>query len=141
MKNGSNSISTANAERTQFSDRLQLALTNAGMSPSSPTKLAKAFNMLTDQPVTVHAARKWLVGEAIPTQAKLRILAEMLAVSVEWLRFGESAPSSATPIRDRLSRQNFELMSGIDRLKASDQLLVHGFVQMLVQRERAAVTP
>lgn len=32
--------------------------------------------------------RKWLPADAIPTQAKLMNLADWLAVSAEWLRFG-----------------------------------------------------
>ena len=39
-------------------------------------------------PVTVHAARKWLQGESIPTQEKLRALAAWLDVPADWLRFG-----------------------------------------------------
>ncbi|MFM7522905.1 MAG: hypothetical protein ACKO4M_01855, partial [Betaproteobacteria bacterium] len=39
-------------------------------------------------PVTVHAARKWLQGESIPTQEKLRALASWLDVPADWLRFG-----------------------------------------------------
>ena len=38
-------------------------------------------------PITVHAARKWLVGDAIPTQDKMRALAQWLAVPADWLRF------------------------------------------------------
>ena len=35
-----------------------------------------------------HAARKWLQGESIPTQEKLRALAGWLDVPADWLRFG-----------------------------------------------------
>ena len=63
-------------ERESFSQRLQLALKNAHYSPDSPTRLAREFNIRFDgRPITVHAARKWLVGEAIPTQEKLRMIA------------------------------------------------------------------
>ncbi|MFD2274111.1 hypothetical protein ACFS07_32355 [Undibacterium arcticum] len=58
-------------EREGFSDRLQQALRNAHYQPDSPTKLAREFNIrFSGRAVTVHAARKWLVGEAIPTQEK-----------------------------------------------------------------------
>lgn len=36
------------------------------------------------------AARKWLKGEAIPTQDKIHILARWIGVSPQWLRFGEA---------------------------------------------------
>src|SRR5881409_3250771 len=74
-------------EREGFSDRLQQALRHAHYPPDSPTKLAREFNIrFSGRPVTVHAARKWLVGEAIPTQEKLRMIAQWLGVPAEWLR-------------------------------------------------------
>ncbi len=81
----------AKNERAMFSKRLQCALENAGLE-IGPTALQRAFNVIYEgPPVMVHAVRKWIVGEAIPVQAKLRTLAEMLGVSVEWLRFGSGA--------------------------------------------------
>src|SRR6478609_965484 len=82
----------ASIEREDFSERLQQALRNADYSPDSPTQLAREFNVrFAGRPITVHAARKWLVGEAIPTQEKLRTLAQWLGVPAEWLRFGGTA--------------------------------------------------
>src|SRR3569623_3023484 len=79
----------ASTERKEFSERLQQALRNTDYSPDSPTQLAREFNVrFSGRPITVHAARKWLVGEAIPTQEKLRALAQWLGVPAEWLRFG-----------------------------------------------------
>ncbi len=76
-------------ERLAFSERLQQALSSAEYSPSSPTQLAREFNLRSSgNPVTVHAARKWLQGESIPTQDKLRTLASWLDVPADWLRFG-----------------------------------------------------
>jgi len=63
-------------ERLAFSERLRQALSNCNYSPRSPTELAREFNLrFKGQAVTVHAARKWLHGESIPTQDKLRALA------------------------------------------------------------------
>src|SRR4051794_21105690 len=82
---------TPSIEREGFSERLQQALRNADYSMDSPTQLAREFNIRFEgRPITVHAARKWLVGEAIPTQEKLRTLAHWLGVPAEWLRFGGS---------------------------------------------------
>ena len=79
-------------ERSAFSERLQQALRNAEYSPNSPTQLAREFNgRFRGHPVTVHAARKWLQGESIPTQEKLRALASWLDVPADWLRFGNGA--------------------------------------------------
>ena len=84
-------------ERESFSERLQQALKNAHYSPDSPTRLAREFNIRFEgRPITVHAARKWLVGEAIPTQEKLRTLAQWLGVPAEWLRLsGDDAQTMA----------------------------------------------
>ncbi|RJF96835.1 hypothetical protein D3870_20855 [Noviherbaspirillum cavernae] len=82
-------------ERLSFSSRLQQALQNGHYSPDSPTQLAREFNMrFAGRPISVHAARKWLVGEAIPTQEKLRALAQWFGVSAEWLRFGANGVSA-----------------------------------------------
>lgn len=86
---------TANTEREAFSERLQQALQRAGHSANSPTQLAHHFNLrFHGQSVTAHAARKWLVGEAIPTQEKIRTLAQWLSIPAEWLRFGETYDTS-----------------------------------------------
>ena len=84
-------------ERVGFSEGLQQALRNAQYLPDSPIRLAREFNIrYSGRPITVHAARKSLVGEAIPTQEKLRTLAQWLGVPAHWLRFGgaEDAPES-----------------------------------------------
>ena len=86
----------SNLERLEFSKRLQQALRNAEYSPNSPTQLAREFNVrFAGHPVTVHAARKWLQGESIPTQEKLRALASWLDVPADWLRFGNAVEQRA----------------------------------------------
>lgn len=129
-----NAPSAAAVERAQFSKRLIHALSQAQMKPT-PTALARSFNLVhaSDQ-VTVHAVRKWLLGDSIPTQEKLRTLAEMLGVTLEWLRFGgdkQSAPGKRMPIA------HLELLGGIAKLNCGDQALVGDFVRMLVERDRA----
>jgi transcriptional regulator with XRE-family HTH domain len=75
-------------ERSEFSMRLRETLRRASCSESA-THLAREFNSrFAGDPVSVHAARKWLMGEAIPTQEKLRLLSQWFGVSAEWLRFG-----------------------------------------------------
>lgn len=76
-------------ERKDFSQRLIQALREAHYFSDSPTHLAREFNLRFDgKPVTIHASRKWLLGESIPTQEKIRVLSEWLGVTAEWLRFG-----------------------------------------------------
>lgn len=128
-------------EREGFSERLQLALKNADYSPDSPTQLAREFNIRFEgRPITVHAARKWLVGEAIPTQEKLRTLAHWLGVPAEWLRFGGvdghagAAPALAA---SRFPSSDVKLMSDLQRLDEHHQALAREFIRMLVRLNRA----
>lgn len=126
-------------ERESFSERLQQALRNAEYSPDSPTQLAREFNVRFDgRPITVHAARKWLVGEAIPTQEKLRTLAQWLGVPAEWLRFGGSGSSgsengSALP---RFESADIKLVADLQRLDEHHQALAREFIRMLVRHNR-----
>src|SRR5471030_718864 len=118
-------------ERESFSQRLQQALKNAHYSPDSPTRLAREFNIRFDgRPITVHAARKWLVGEAIPTQEKLRMMAQ-------WLRFG--GPESATAASEganglsRFESADVKLIADLQRLDEHHRQIAREFIRMLVR--------
>lgn len=127
-------------EREGFSERLQQALRNADYSPDSPTQLAREFNIRFDgRPITVHAARKWLVGEAIPTQEKLRALAQWLGVPAEWLRFGGEASHSGLEggcAPSRFESADVKLISDLQRLDEHHQTLAREFIRMLVRMNR-----
>lgn len=132
----------ASIEREDFSGRLQQALRNADYSPDSPTQLAREFNIrFAGRPVTVHAARKWLVGEAIPTQEKLRTLADWLGVPAEWLRFGgdqrtedrrggEASPSS------RFETADVKLIAELQSLDEQYRVIAREIIRMLVRISR-----
>lgn len=78
----------ANDQAKGFALRLREALEKRGKKPS-PTALEREFNLrYRGQPITMHAARKWLLGLAIPTQDKLEVLARWLDVTDDWLRWG-----------------------------------------------------
>jgi transcriptional regulator with XRE-family HTH domain len=128
-------------EREGFSERLQQALRNAEYSPDSPTQLAREFNIRFDgRPITVHAARKWLVGEAIPTQEKLRTLAQWLGVPAEWLRFGDSdgprGGGEAQGAASRFESADLKLIHDLQRLDKHHQTLAREFIRMLVRASR-----
>lgn len=75
--------------RQQFSERLKKELTRMGLPIASPTQIAQEFNArYPAHKIAPQTLRKWLLADAIPTQAKLMNLADWLAVSAEWLRFG-----------------------------------------------------
>lgn len=124
-------------ERESFSERLQQALRNADYSPDSPTQLAREFNIRFEgHPITVHAARKWLVGEAIPTQEKLRTLAQWLGVPAEWLRFGDSDVHSSRDMSSSAARfesADVKLVADLQRLDEHHQALAREFIRMLVR--------
>ncbi|TFW10820.1 hypothetical protein E4L96_22615 [Massilia arenosa] len=125
-------------ERESFSERLQQALRNAHYSPDSPTRLAREFNIRFEgRPITVHAARKWLVGEAIPTQEKLRMIAQWLGVPAEWLRFGgsEHAPngSGEGASNARFESADVKLIADLQRLDEHHRQIAREFIRMLVR--------
>jgi transcriptional regulator with XRE-family HTH domain len=81
-------------EKTEFSQRLRKAIEDAGYS-LRPTVLEREFNTrYWGRSVTVQAVRRWLRGEAIPSQDKLQVLAEWLKIEPHALRFGEQAAES-----------------------------------------------
>jgi transcriptional regulator with XRE-family HTH domain len=133
----------ASIEREDFSERLQQALRNADYSPDSPTQLAREFNIrFSGRPVTVHAARKWLVGEAIPTQEKLRILAQWLGVPAEWLRFGgEPLPTEAgtegnASEAPRFESEDVKLIADLQHLDEHYRVIAREIIRMLVRINR-----
>jgi transcriptional regulator with XRE-family HTH domain len=133
-------------EREDFSARLQQALRDADYSPGSPTQLAREFNIrFHGRPITVHAARKWLMGEAIPTQEKLRTLAQWLGVPAEWLRFGgtrqDSAPhflngSDGITMHSRFESDDVKLIADLQRLDEHDREIAREMIRLLVRLNR-----
>jgi hypothetical protein len=76
--------SVVSIEGQHFSERLQRALRNAGYAPDSPTQLTRAFNAhFEETPITVHEAREWLIGAAMPNGHKLRALMQWLPILAE----------------------------------------------------------
>lgn len=133
-------VTTMNSsnERESFSERLQQALKNAHYSPDSPTRLAREFNIRFEgRPITVHAARKWLVGEAIPTQEKLRMIAQWLGVPAEWLRFGgtETHATNGEPLNglSRFESADVKLIADLQRLDEHHRQIAREFIRMLVR--------
>jgi transcriptional regulator with XRE-family HTH domain len=118
----------AEPEQAQFAERLAAALAARGM-PVSATVLQRAFNAQNPLlAISVHAARKWLMGEAIPTQARLRELAAVLGVSATWLRFGdEAAVKGGKP----LSAQEHMLIQHFRSLPAAQQTHLLALVQSM----------
>ena len=117
----------AELERAQFAQRVNTALAARDM-PLSATALQRAFNeRYPELAISVHAARKWVMGESIPTQARLRVLADVLQVSATWLRFGEEAEASKSK---SLSAQEHMLVQQFRKLSDTQRTHVLALVQI-----------
>lgn len=93
-----------NTVNLAFAERLKQALINAGHS-IRPTDLAVQFTLNSQKEggVSMPAARKWLRGEALPTEEKLRTLALWLNVDPYELRYGVSPTKQLTKKLNQLS--------------------------------------
>lgn len=121
-------------ERDAFSTRLRDAIARVAPGVARPTPLAREFNRrYAGSPVTLHATRKWLEGEAIPAQDKLRVLADWLGVSAEWLRFGEG--STVVRACEPGAEFDYQLMRDIASLTEAHQRVVRDLVKSLRQAE------
>ena len=122
-------------ERKAFRLRLASALVAIGCAPS-PTALAREFNPRADgAAVTVHGARKWLKGEAFPTQARIHVLARWLHVSPEWLRFGDGAKNRTESANDENPRPHDDalLLERFQQLDRSSRDVVHDLILSLLK--------
>lgn len=121
--------------KEEFSARLMECLRQTGRS-TSPTHLASEFNAYFSGPsIHMHACRKWLLGEAIPTQEKLVVLAQMLGVTAEWLRFGvkgkQAMETSLSPYR--VSRDDISILNSYQKLSRRDQQVVLSLIKALLK--------
>ncbi|HEX8885213.1 MAG TPA: hypothetical protein VF797_12050 [Noviherbaspirillum sp.] len=138
-------------EREAFSGRLKSALRRARYAPDSPTVLARHFNEIyPGRPITVHAARKWLVAQAIPTQDKLRVLASWLDVPADWLRFGTVAEAShgstsdqdteVTALLARMTRDEVSLVEDLHVLEHDERHIVREMILLFLKKQNQAKT-
>ena len=76
----------------------------------------------------MHTCRKWLVGGAIPTQEKLVVLALMLGVTSDGLRYGDvaqrvQAPHVAGVAAQPYNRAELALIADFKQLTNRNQAL------------------
>jgi transcriptional regulator with XRE-family HTH domain len=101
--------------KMEFAERLKAAMVTAGLEPR-PGVLLSAFNsQYWGRSVTFQAVSRWLKGEAIPAQDKLVVLACLLKVEPEVLRFGPEIKHAVRAHRERwdagvgyLERETFD---------------------------------
>ena len=115
-------------DKLEFAQRLHDAMQRAGYKPR-PAVLEREFNTrYWGESVTVQAVRRWLRGEAIPSQDKLQTLAEWLKVEPQILRFGEGIAKSVKQYRERwdekLTHQERETVDAFLQLPAPQRKVV-----------------
>lgn len=121
--------------RLDFARRLIEALAFAGLD-DSPTTLARHFNTHSSgMVITMHGARRWLVGDSIPTQSHLNALASLLGVSSAWLLLGQGPMlEDAVSMEPNPTSSNGnlgEVLGIFQSLKDSERQLVWNLMMML----------
>jgi hypothetical protein len=126
--------------RLDFARRLIEALAFAGLD-DSPTTLARHFNTHSyGMVITMHGARRWLVGDSIPTQSHLNALASLLGVSSAWLLLGQGPMlEDAVSIEPNPTSSNGnlgEVLGIFESLRDSERQLVWNLMMMLNRSHR-----
>jgi transcriptional regulator with XRE-family HTH domain len=101
--------------KLEFAQRLRDAMVAAGLEPR-PGVLLNQFNAnYWGRSVTFQAVSRWLRGEAIPEQDKLLVLAGILKIEPQVLRFGDEVRSAIEKQKQRwdegvgyLERETFD---------------------------------
>ncbi|MBT9467180.1 transcriptional regulator [Hydrogenophaga sp.] len=123
--------------KLEFAQRLRDAMAAAGLEPR-PGVLLNLFNAhYWGRSVSFQAASRWLRGEAIPAQDKLLVLAEILRVEPEVLRFGQAVRHRVQESRKRwdegVSYQEREVFDAFLSLPAPQRKLVREVILALAQ--------
>ena len=120
------------SERDRFSERFIDALNRAGYKSSSATSIWNEFSIrFAGSPVTVHAVRKWLVGESIPSQEKMTVLSEWLGVTPQWLRYG-SGVAEQEPGRPMFDFPSASMIRDLQSLDAEYRIAAKEMIKVLV---------
>lgn len=116
--------------KLEFAQRLKDGMVAAGLEPR-PGVLLTLFNTrYWGRSVSFQAVSRWLKGEAIPEQDKLLVLAEVLNIEPEILRFGEGIRKS---LKER--KQRWEEGAGYQERETFDAFLKLPAPQRKIVRE------
>jgi transcriptional regulator with XRE-family HTH domain len=85
--------------KIEFAQRLRTTMVNAGLEPRTGVLLNLFNSHYWGRSVTFQAVSRWLKGEAIPAQDKLVVLAGLLNIEPEVLRFGDAFLKLPAPQR------------------------------------------
>ncbi len=126
-------------EKEAFGQRLRQALAAAGADDRSPTRLVREFNRRhKGADVSVNAAHRWLRGETIPAQDKIKTLAAWTGVTPEWLRFGETdAPTVTYTAKEPApTESDLDLVRQFRRLNTSNRQVVRELLLSMLRVQR-----
>lgn len=113
-------------DKAAFAERLAAAMRRAGLEPRASV-LEKEFNTrYWGRAVTYQAVARWLKGEAIPSQEKLEVLAELLAIEPQVLRYGEGV------VRRVRERQQMWM----DGIAPAERDLIEAFMKLPAARRK-----
>ncbi|MDP2251475.1 helix-turn-helix domain-containing protein [Hydrogenophaga sp.] len=123
--------------KLEFAQRLRAAMQSAGLEPR-PGVLLNLFNAkYWGRSVSFQAVSRWLRGEAIPEQDKLLVLAEILRVEPEVLRFGVKVRQSVQEHRQRwtdgVGYQDRETFDAFLRLPPAQRKFVRDLILTFAQ--------
>jgi hypothetical protein len=122
-------------EREDFTRRLAETLIRTGRS-LSPTRLVSEFNLYYKGPkIHMHSCRKWLHGDAIPTQEKLVVLAHMLGVAPDWLRYGSDKQVVQEPHLNAYvaNPEDLSLLAAIQQLTQRDKHVLQDLIRNMIK--------
>ena len=125
----------------KFAKRLRAAMQAAGYEPK-PAVLEREFNLrYMGKPMTLHGVRRWLLGESLPKQDKVLVLAEWLRVPPQQLRYGVEIEQRIEQQRTRwdegIGYQEREVFEAFLSLPAPQRKIVHEVIQAFVQAQAA----
>ncbi len=118
-------------EKREFSERLRAGMRARGMA-ERPSVLEREFNAnYWGRSVSFQAVSRWLGGKSIPTQDKLQVLADLLHMEPQVLRFGDRA--------SRRSRvQEAALPSWLATADRQDRTAIEAFLGLPASQRKLA---
>lgn len=107
-----------------------------------PAVLEREFNTRHwGKPMTLHGVRRWLRGETLPSQDKLRTLAEWLRLTPQELQFGRDPVHRVESSRNRwdadLGYQDRELFEAFLKLPVPQRKVVREVILAFTLAERS----
>lgn len=78
-------------EREEFSQRLRMSLQKAGINPNSPTQFHRALQLADETlRISLSTIYRWLLGDSLPSEENMKIVANLCNVCPQWLRSGRT---------------------------------------------------